>query len=134
MKKLFAILSLLVLLPFSIFADFSRSQATLHPRLPGTGPFIIEISGTWSNDCHPGEQKPVVESFDGRTVEIDFEIIIVHITCNSIDTEYRVLVDMSEVVRTTKPIGDLLAIQVSFQGSILEQTLELTCPDAQTVW
>jgi hypothetical protein len=129
MKKLLAILPLLVLLTPSIFADFSRSQATLHPRLPGTGPFIIEISGTWPNDCHPGEQKPVVESFDGRAVEIDFEIIIVHITCNSIGTGYRVLVDMSEVVRTTKPIGDLLAIQVSFQGSILEQTLELTCPD-----
>ncbi len=129
MKKLFAIPPLLVLLTSSIFADFSRSQPTLHPRLPGTGPFIIEISGTWPNDCHPGEQKPVVESFDGRTVEIDFEIIIVHITCNSIDTEYRVLVDMSEVVRTTKPIGDLLAIQVSFQGSILEQTLQLTCPE-----
>jgi hypothetical protein len=129
MKKLFAFLPLLVLLPSSIFADFSLSQATLHPRLPGTGPFIIEISGTWPNDCHPGEQKPVVESFDGRTVEINFEIIIVHITCNSIDTGYRVLVDMSEVVRTTKPIGDLLSIQVSFQGSILEQTLNLTCPD-----
>jgi hypothetical protein len=129
MKKLFAILPLLVLPLSSIFADFSRSQAILHPRLPGTGPFIIEISGTWPNDCHPGEQKPVVESFDGHAVKIDFEIIIVHIACNSIDTGYRALVDMSEVVRTTKPDGDLLAIQVSFQGNILEQTLELTCPD-----
>ena len=114
MNKIFAFLPLLVLLPSSLFADFSRSQATLHPRLPGTEPFVIEISGTWPNDCHPGEQKPVVESFDGRKVEIAFEIIIVHITCNSIDTRYRVLVDMSEVVRSTKTIGDLLAIQASF--------------------
>lgn len=129
MKKLIAILPLLALFTSSIFADFSRSQATLHPRLPGAGPFIIEISGTWNNDCHPGEQKPVVESFDGSTVEVDFEIIIEHVTCNSIDTAYRVLVDMSEVVRTTKPIGDLLTVKASFQGSILEQTLELNCPD-----
>ena len=100
MKKLFAILPLLALLSSSLLADFSRSQVVLHPRFPGTGPFIIEISGVWPTDCHPGEQKPVIESFDGQVVEIDFEIIVVHITCNTIDTEYRVLVDMSEVVVT----------------------------------
>lgn len=129
MKKLLAILPLLLLLTSSVVADFSRSQSTLHPRLPGTGPFIIDIMGTWHNDCHPGEQRPVVRSFDGSTVQIEFEIIVVHITCNSIDTGYRVLVDMSEVIRTTKPTVDLLNIQVSFQGSVLEQTLELNCPD-----
>ncbi len=129
MKKLLAILPLLALLPSSVLADFSRSQAVLHPTFPGTGPFIIEISGTWPTDCHPGEQKPVVESFDGHTVEIGFEIIIVHITCNTRDTPYRVLVDMSEVVRTTKPLGDMLDIQASFQGGTLEQTLELVCPE-----
>jgi hypothetical protein len=80
MKKLLAILPLLALLPANLVADFSRSQAVLHPRLPGTGPFIIEISGIWPTDCHPGEQKPIVESFDGHTVEIGFEIIVVHIT------------------------------------------------------
>lgn len=129
MKKLFAILTFLILIPFGVSADFSNSQAVLHPRLPASGPFIIEISGTWSNDCHPGEQKPVVESFDGHTVKIEFEIIIVHITCNTVDTNYRVLVDMSEVVRTTRPLGDLLTIQANFQGDSLEQTLELVCPE-----
>jgi hypothetical protein len=129
MKKLFTILTFLILIPFGVSADFSDSQAVLHPRLPATGPFIIEISGTWPNDCHPGEQKPVVESFDGHTVKIEFEIIIVHITCNTIDTNYRVLVDMSEVVRTTRPLGDLLNIQANFQGGSLEQTLELVCPE-----
>ena len=128
MKKLFAVLTLLALLPSSVWADFSRSLAVLHPRLPASGPFIIEISGTWPTDCHPGEQKPVVESFDGHTVEIGFEIIVVHITCNNTDTGYRVLVDMSEVVRTTKPLGDVLNVRASFQGETLEQTVDLVCP------
>ena len=65
MKKLFAILPLLLLIQSSVLADFSRSQVVLHPRLPGSGPFIIEISGLWPSDCHPGEQKPGVESVDG---------------------------------------------------------------------
>ena len=68
MKRLIAIVPLLALLSSALWADFSRSHATLHPRYPGTGPFIIEISGTWPSDCHPGEQKPLVESFAGRTV------------------------------------------------------------------
>ena len=128
-KKLLAILPLLALLPASILADFSHSQVVLHPQFPGTSPFIIEISGTWPTDCHPGEQKPVVESFDGHIVEIGFEIIIVHITCNNTDTNYRVLVDMSEVVRTTKPLGDMLDVLVGFQGETLEQTVDLVCPE-----
>ena len=128
MKKLLATLLLLALFPSSVLADFSRSQAELHPRFPASNPFIIEISGTWPTDCHPGEQKPLVESFDGHTVKIGFEIIIVHITCNIRDTDYRVLVDMSEVVRTNKPLGDLLEVEASFQETTLEQTLELVCP------
>ena len=75
MKKLLATLLLLALFPSSVLADFSRSQAELHPRFPASNPFIIEISGTWPTDCHPGEQKPLVESFDGHTVKIGFEII-----------------------------------------------------------
>ena len=128
MKKLLAILPLLALLPSGLLADFSRSQAVLHPRFPGTGPFIIEISGIWPTDCHPGEQKPVIESFDGHAVEIGFEIIVVHVTCNASDTRYRALVDMSEVVRTSKPLGDMLDVRVSFGENILEQALELVCP------
>jgi hypothetical protein len=128
MKKLFVILPLLALLQPSAWADFSRSQAELHPRFPADNPFIIEISGTWPSDCHPGEQKPVVESWDGQTVKIDFEIIVVHVTCNDSDTDYRSLVDMSESIRTTKPLGDTLDMHVSFQGETWEQTLQLVCP------
>jgi hypothetical protein len=128
MNKLLAILSLLALFQSSVRADFSGSEVILHPRFPATEPFIIEISGTWPSDCHPGEQKPVVESWDGQTVAIDFEIIVVHITCNEVDTVYRVLVDMSDSIRTTKPIGDTLQVQVNFQGEKGEQTLGLVCP------
>jgi hypothetical protein len=127
MKKLFAILPLLALFQSSVLADFSSSQVELHPRFPGSDPFIIEISGIWPSDCHPGEQKPVVESYDGRSVVIGFEIIIVHITCNIIDTGYRVLVDMSEAVRTTRPQADKLDVLVNFQGEKLQQTVELVC-------
>ncbi|MGH6820707.1 MAG: hypothetical protein ACREDU_07585, partial [Methylocella sp.] len=91
-----ALLVFLTLLPWSVSADFSHSQAVMHPQFPGTGPFIIEIRGTWPTDCHPGEQKPVVESFDGHRVEIEFETIVVHITCNTRETEFRVLVDLSD--------------------------------------
>lgn len=129
MKKLLAVLPLLALLQSSVGADFSSAQVFLHPRFPTTGPFIIEISGSWPSDCHPGEQKPVVESWDGQTVVVDFEIIVVHITCNDIETAYRVLVDMSESIRTTKPIGDTLHVQVNFQGETGEQTLGLVCPE-----
>jgi hypothetical protein len=120
---------LLLLLPASAPADFSRSDAVLHPAFPGSGPFIIEISGTWPTDCHPGEQKPVVESFDGQTVEIGFEIIVVHITCNDTDTPYRVLVDMSESVRTGPSVADRLRLRAQFQGETFEQTLDVVCPD-----
>ena len=128
MKLLFALLLLTLLQP-GASADFSRSQVELHPLFPGSGPFIIEISGTWPTDCHPGEQKPVVESFNGQTVNIEFEIIVVHITCNTSDTSFRVLVDMSEAVRTTEPRSDSLLIRVDFQGETLEQTVDLVCPE-----
>jgi hypothetical protein len=130
MNKLLVTSLLLALLHSSAFADFSRSQMELHPLFPGSNPFIIEVSGTWPTDCHPGEQKPVVESFDGRTAVIGFEIIVVHITCNTIDTDYRVLVDMSEAVRDTKPRGDQLDIQINYQDARLDQTVDLNCPDS----
>jgi len=128
MTKLLYILLLLTLLQSSASADFSRSQADLHPRFPGNGPFIIEISGTWPTDCHPGEQKPVVKSFDGQTVQIEFEIVVIHITCNTSDTPYRVLVDMSEAVRASQPQFDSLTIQADFQGEAFDQSVALVCP------
>jgi hypothetical protein len=129
MKKLLAILPLLVSFHSSAWADFSGSAMELHPRFPATGPFIIEIGGTWPNDCHPGEQKPVVNSWDGKTAVINFEIIVVHVTCNEIGTAYRVLVDMSESVRSIKPVDDTLHVQVNFQGEEGEQALGLVCPE-----
>ena len=131
MKKLLCILILLILIPHVVMADFSNTQVALHPRLPATDPFIIEIIGTWPTDCHPGEQKPVIESYDGQSVKITFEIIIVHVTCNVIDTHYRILVDMSEAVRTTRPLGDLLDLHMSFEGEALEQVLVLNCQEEE---
>jgi hypothetical protein len=131
MKKLPAITALFAMYASSAWADFSQSQAVLHPVFPGTNPFVIEISGTWPTDCHPGEQKPVVESWDGQNVEIEFEIIVIHITCNTVDTPYRVLVDMSEAVRETPPTGNQLNIRAEFVGEILEETVDLVCPQGQ---
>jgi hypothetical protein len=112
-------------------ADFSRSQAALHPEFPDERPFIIALEGVWPSDCHPGEQKPVIESWDGQTAEIGFEIITVHITCNDSDTAYRVLIDMSAAVRATPPAGDTLNLRVDFDGAPFQQTLQLVCPQDQ---
>jgi len=130
MNKLPIILPFLLLFSASAAADFSNSQISLHPELPGGEPFIIEISGIWPDDCHPGEQKPVVAGFNGQLVEIEYEIIIVHVTCFPGDTPYRSLVDMSEVLRmSTHPIANRLDIKVDFQGATLEQAVDLVCPD-----
>jgi hypothetical protein len=128
MKKPHVFLSLLALIQSTVLADFSQSQATLHPRLPAAGPFIIEIGGTWPTDCHPGEQKPVVAAWDGQSVRIEFEIIVVHVTCNDVDTPYRVLADMSEAVRSLKPLGDTLDLRIDYQGATWEQSVPLVCP------
>jgi hypothetical protein len=131
MYKLCAVLSCISFLASSAVADLSSSQIELHPRFPGKAPFMIEIGGTWPSDCHPGEQKPVVESFDGHSVEIVFEIIVEHVTCNDVDTPYRVLVDMSESIRNTMALDDLLDIKVDFDGSLLQQTVDLVCPQGE---
>jgi hypothetical protein len=123
-----AIIVWLALIHTSVLADFSRSQISLHPQFPGTGPFILEIGGIWPSDCHPGEQKPVVESYDGHVVEIGFEIVVVHVTCNTSDTDYRVLVDMSESVRARPPLSNDLQVRVSFQGASRDYSHELACP------
>lgn len=131
MKNPHVLLSLLALVQSTALADFSHSQATLHPRLPGAGPFIIEIGGTWPTDCHPGEQKPVVAAWDGQTVRIEFEIIVVHVTCNDVDTPYRALVDMSAAIRTLEPRGDTLYLQVDYQGATWKQSVPLVCPSGE---
>lgn len=130
-QSLSTILCLLAWAPLCLNADFSNAQLTLHPRYPGSGPFILEIAGTWPSDCHPGEQKPIVESFDGLTLELGFEIIVLHVTCNGVDTPYRVLADLSSAVRDIKPSGERLDLRVDFQGAMLHRTLDLRCPRGQ---
>jgi hypothetical protein len=114
-----------------IAADFSQSVASLHPAYPGSGPFLISISGTWPTDCHPGEQFPFVSSFDGHTVEIEFEIRVVHVTCNQAETPYRSLVSMYQILNKTKPLGQTLRVRADFDGLFLDQSLELLCPDGE---
>jgi len=109
------------------WADFSNSSIQLHPLYPDSRPFIVEIKGNWPSDCHPGEQQPVIKSFEEQKVVIEFEIITEHVTCNDVTTPYRVLVDMSPMVRTGTPLGEQLDIQVNFGGATLEQNVFLVC-------
>lgn len=112
-----------------LIADFSDSEISLHPTYPGSRPFLISISGTWPTDCHPGEQLPLVNSFDGYTVEIKFEIKVVHVTCNELATPYRSLVDMSGVLDTQPPLSPTLLVRADYDGAVLEQSFSLECPE-----
>ena len=125
--KLPFVLTLFMLASSAVYADFSRSTVALHPQYPGTGPFIIEIKGTWPTDCHPGEQLPVIRSFDGHTVAIKYEIVVVHVTCNDTDTSYISLVDMSGTLEDSEPLGNTLTVKVEYQDETFEQTLDLVC-------
>lgn len=130
-NRTLGLLTVFLLFCSPVVADFSNSVVSLHPAHPGSEPFLISISGTWPTDCHPGEQLPVVSSFDGYTVQIEFEIIIVHVTCNEVETSYRSLVDMNDLLITTPPLSQILRVRVDFDGVIIEQSLELTCPDGE---
>jgi len=109
-------------------ADFSASQVSVRPQFPDGGPFIVDIAGTWPSDCHPGEQRPYIESWDGETLVVEFEIVVVHITCNDVETPFRSLLDMSEAVRESPPDGNSIAVTARFQGATLQQTVEVACP------
>jgi hypothetical protein len=109
------------------WAYFSNTSIQLHPYYPLDGPFVLEINGDWSNDCHPGEQRPVIRSYDGNSVLIEFDIIVVHITCNETVTPYRVLVDMSDVVDTVEGDFPSLEITVRFGGDEFHQSVMLDC-------
>lgn len=124
-----ALLSFLSLLPVTGIADFSGSQLTPHPRYPAGEPFILELTGSWPDDCHPGEQKPVIDAYDGEVLEIGFETIVVHITCNTAETPFRVLIDLSEAMRAQQPVGDTLQLKITYDQSVLESTLQLVCPE-----
>jgi hypothetical protein len=121
---------LILLLGFCLntsWADFSNSLIQLHPSYPSDGPFVIEITGEWPSDCHPGEQRPVIRADDGNSVQIEFDIIIVHVTCNDVATPYRVLVDMSDVIGTVGGNFSSLDILVRFGGSELSESVMLEC-------
>ena len=106
-------------------AEFEQTGLSLHPQYPWIGPFILEIAGNWPNDCHPGEQKPVISSHDAGSVAITFEIIVEHVTCNAISTPFRVLVDMSSLAGTfTAPA---LHVDVEFGSSQGSWTVGLRC-------
>jgi hypothetical protein len=109
------------------WADFSLSQISLHPPAPQDGPFIIEIEGNWPTDCHPGEQKPVISAYDGASALIEFETIVVHITCNIIETPYRVLIDMSDVIGSIEGTFSDLDLTVRFGDEELNANLFLYC-------
>ena len=98
------------------------------------GPFVIEISGNWPSDCHPGEQRPVIQAYDGNSVVIEFEIIIVHVTCNDVATPYRVLVDMSDVVGTVAGSFPDLQITVRFGGAEFSDVVALDCGPVIPCW
>jgi hypothetical protein len=121
---------LLLLIGFCLntsWADFSNTSIQLHPSHPFDGPFVLEIKGDWSSDCHPGEQQPVIRAYDGNSVLIEFDTIVVHITCNEVATPYRVLVDMSDVIGTVEGSFSNLEITVRFGGSELRESVMLDC-------
>ena len=112
----------------SSWADFSDALFRLHPIQPYDGkPYLIEITGDWPTDCHPGEQKPVIRDYTGGTAFIELETIVEHVTCNDVATPYRVLIDMSDVINNEAE--PLLGIEVtlSFNGVEYVKDLEFLC-------
>jgi len=127
MKNRFISLILVVWCTAS-WADFSDALFQLHPAQPMDGePYLIEVTGEWPTDCHPGEQKPVIRDYTGDTALIEFETIVEHVTCNDVVTPYRVLIDMSDV--TDSVTGAFFEIEVSlrFGGTEFTRTLVLIC-------
>jgi hypothetical protein len=95
------------------WADFSNTKLWIHPFVVDDEPFILDFRGEWPNDCHPGEQKPVISEYTGDTVLIEFESIVEHVVCNDTPTPFRVLVDMSDVVDDVP--GEFLFIEVTMR-------------------
>lgn len=113
MKKSFLFLILVSCLN-TAWAEFSSTHVYPHPLYwVSSEPYLLDIRGDWSNDCHPGEQKPVISEYTGDTVLIEFETITDHFTCNDAVTPYRVLVDMSGVVDDVP--GEFFSIDVTIR-------------------
>ena len=96
------------------WAEFSSTHVYPHPLYwVSSEPYLLDIRGDWSTDCHPGEQKPVISEYTGDSVLIEFETITEHVTCNDVITPYRVLVDMSDVVADVP--GEFFSIDVTIR-------------------
>lgn len=110
-------------------AQFEDAEVRLHPDFSYAhgahpGPFVLEITGTWPDDCHPGEQKPVIRAWDGENLLVEFEIIVVHVTCNDFPTPYRVLVDLSDAgERFPRRVN----LTVRYGEALLERRLTTNC-------
>ena len=122
---------LLLLLVFcfnSSFADFSNTKMSSHPLYAAEyEPYILDIRGNWSTDCHPGEQKPVISGYTGDTVLIEFEIIVDHVNCNDVVTPFRVLVDMSDVVDSVPGKFIFVDVTIRYGGDEIVKTTMRPC-------
>ena len=109
-------------------ADFSDAFFVLHPKEPERGqPFLIEITGNWPTDCHPGEQKPVVIEYTGDKALIEFETIVEHVSCNDVVTPYRVLVDMSDVLADETNYSIRIEVTLRFNGEEFVHDVSRLC-------
>jgi len=110
-------------------------EAITHPRWPSTAhylpsgvPYLIELNGEWSTDCHPGEQKPVITEYTGDSALIEFVTIVEHVSCNDVVTPFRVLIDISDVFGSFESAFGEIEITVRFGESDYKDTLWLSCP------
>ena len=110
-----------------LWADFSETTIQPHPFYPYDQPFVLEISGTWPSDCHPGEQNPIIRSYTGDSVLIEMDMSVVHITCNQVPSPYRILVDMSDVIGSVEGGFSTLDVELRFGEDRLQQTVMLDC-------
>lgn len=96
------------------WAEFSSTRVYAHPLYwVSSEPYLLDIRGDWTSDCHPGEQKPIISEYTGDSVLVEFEIITEHVNCNDVLTPYRVLVDMSDVVDDVP--GEFFSIDVTIR-------------------
>ena len=128
MKTVYLIL--LSALCFStVRADFSDTGVYAHPLYwVSYEPYLLDIKGNWSSDCHPGEQKPVISEYTGDSVLIEFEIITERVNCNDVLTPYRVLVDMGDVVDDVAGEFPSIDVTIRFGGDEHMERVFQGCP------
>jgi len=127
MRKSFLFLMLAVSFN-TAWADFSDTSMSYHPRFIEAGdPYILDFRGDWPTDCHPGEQKPVISSYTGDSVLIEFETITEHVTCNDVETPFRVLVDMSDVVGDEAGEFNFVEVTIRYGGAERVYSFDKQC-------